>query len=219
MEHFGRDFRDAEKVLLTGSSAGGFGTLLNYDRTQEFFGSGPRVIAVTDSGLAFRDEFLEPCLQKEWRELWGLNDALPKDCKGCFDAAGGGLAQGLGDYIFKQKYKSRKLIGGGISSKQDEVIKLFFSAGLNECQTSPVLEVVPAALGLGSYPAERYPAGLKDFLDNVSSRDKTASYGLEGTLHQHLFRDRFFEMNGAGTTMAEWLGKVLNDEATHVGGL
>jgi len=220
LEHFGKPYKGAaDKVLLTGSSAGGFGTLLNFDRTQDFFGDDSTVYAVTDSGIPFRDEFLEPCLQKEWRELWGLNDALPKDCKGCFDPTGGGLATGLGEYIFRDKYKKRKVIGGGVSSKQDEVIKLFFSAGLNECTTSPVLDVVPAAIGLGSYPVDRYPAGLKDFLDNVAGREKVASYGLEGSLHQHLFRDRFFEVNGVGTSIAEWLGKILDDEPTHVGGL
>lgn len=220
LEDFGPEFKgSAEKVLLTGSSAGGFGTLLNFDRTQQFFGDDTTVYAVTDSGIPFRDQYLEPCLQKEWRGLWGLDQALPTDCKGCFSDEGGGLAQGLGDFIFREKYGHRKVIGGGVTSKQDEVIKLFFSAGLNNCSTSPVLEVVPAALGLGSYPADRYPAGLKDFLDNVSDRQKTASYGLEGTLHQHLFRDRFYEVNGTGVTIADWLGKILDDEPTHVGGL
>jgi len=219
LEHFGADYRgEAEKVLLTGSSAGGFGTLLNFDRTQEFFGDDTTVYAITDSGIPFRDMLLEPCLQKAWRELWGLDAALPKDCKGCFDPSGGGLAQGLGDYIFRDKYRGR-MLGGGISSKQDEIIKLFFSSGLNECKTSAALEAVPAFLGFGSYPADRYPAGLKDFIDNVAGRQSVGSYIVEGSQHQHIFRPRYFELNGVGTSMADFVGKVLDGEAVHVGSL
>jgi hypothetical protein len=170
----GADAMRSEKVLLTGSSAGGFGTLLNYDRTQEFFKSS-RVYAITDSGFPFRDEFLEPCLQKKWRELWGLDKILPKDCKGCFNADGGGLAEGLGQFIFNEKYKGR-MLGGGISSTQDQVMKLFFSAGLNDCTTDTASEAVGSFLGLGSYPADRYPAGLDDFFANVSSKTSTGAH-------------------------------------------
>jgi hypothetical protein len=218
LEHFGHHFKDAEKVLLSGSSAGGFGTLLNFDRTQEFFGSGVRVFAVTDSGLAFRDEYLEPCLQKNWRELWGLNEMLPKDCKGCFNPTGGGLAEGLGAFIFKQKYAGR-MLGGGISTAQDQVIKLFFSLGLEACTNPVLLDLPGAALGLSWYPDERYPAGLKDFIENVSSRSSTGSYFMEGDTHQHLFRPRFYEPNGIGKSIAEWLADTLDGKAVHVGNI
>lgn len=219
LEHFGPRFKGmVDKVLLTGSSAGGFGTLLNFDRTQEYFGDDAEVVAVTDSGIAFRDPFLEPCLQKQWRALWGLDAALPKDCKGCFDPSGGGLAQGLGDYLFRVKYPDR-MIGGGISSKQDEIIKLFFSTGLNDCKTKAAPQAVAMFLGGGNYPKERYPAGLKDFLESVAGLDRAGSYILEGKQHQHIFRPRFYSVNGLGTSMADWLGKVLDGEPAHVGTL
>ena len=38
-----------------------------------------------------------------------------------------------------------------------------------------------------------------------------------GDLHQHLFRARFYEQNGVGKTIAQWLGDVLNDQAEHLG--
>lgn len=219
LEHFGPEFKgQAEQVLLTGSSAGGFGTLLNFDRTQTYFSDASEVVAVTDSGIPFEDALLEPCLQKKWRELWGLDGALPKDCKGCFNADGGGLARGLGDYIFREKYKGR-MLGGGISSKQDEIIKLFFSSGLKNCSVKAADEAVPAAIGLGQYPASRYPAGLKGFIENVAGRENVGSYIMNGTLHQHLFRPRFYEQNGVGITLADWLRKILEGEPSHVGTL
>jgi hypothetical protein len=219
LQDFGPAFFDAEKVLLTGSSAGGFGSLLNYDRTQEFFGSAVRVYAVSDSGLPFRDMYLEACLQKNWRELWGLDAILPKDCKGCFNADGGGLAEGLGHYIFNEKYKGR-FLGGAISTTQDQVIKLFFSLGLEECTNLVLLDLPTAAvLGLSSYPDERYPAGLKDFVENVSGRDKVSSYIMQGDTHQHLFRPRYYEMNDVGKSIADWLGDTLEEKVQHLGTL
>jgi hypothetical protein len=211
----GDDVMSSEKVLLSGSSAGGFGTLLNFDRTQEFFKQS-KVYAVTDSGFPFRDQFLEPCLQKEWRELWGLDKILPKDCTGCFNADGGGLADGLGTYIFKQKYKGR-VLGGGISSTQDQIIKLFFSAGLGNCTTDTATEAVASFLGGSSYPPDRYPAGLQDFADNVAGQDSVGTYFIDSDLHQHLFRARYYEENAVGKTIAAWLGDVLNDQAEHLG--
>lgn len=222
LDHFGKPYKGkAQKVVLTGSSAGSFGALLNFDRTQEFFGDSSKVYVIADSGIAFRDMYMEPCMQKYWRELWGLNDALPKDCKGCFNADGGGMAQGLGDFLFREKYKDRGVIGGGISTDQDQVIKLFFSAGLNECDPNfnPELQAVgDAIIGSTIYPADRYPKGLSDFLSNVSGKDRTGSYIMSGSEHQHIFRDRFFvDDKGVGTTIAAWLKDILNDKATHVG--
>jgi hypothetical protein len=205
----------AETVLFAGASAGSFGVLLNYDRTQEFF-KNSEVLAVADSGLAFRDAYLEPCLQKIWRELWGLDAILPSDCKGCFNADGGGLAEGLGNYLFKEKYTDR-LIGGLVSSEQDQIIKLFFSAGLDGCRGSTSAEAVASFLGLGSYPPQRYPQGIADFIDGVAGRDQVSSYVLAGDLHQHIFRARYFEDNGLGMSIADWLGHLLDGDAEHLG--
>jgi hypothetical protein len=211
----GPDVMTSEKVLLAGSSAGGFGALMNYDRTQDFFDHS-RVYAISDSGVPFRDQYLEPCLQKKWRELWGLDKILPKDCKGCFNADGGGLAEGLGHFIFKEKYAGR-MLGGGISSTQDQIIKLFFSAGLDGCATDTGAEAVASFLGAGSYPPERYPAGLQDFVDNVASAQSIGTYFIDSDLHQHLFRPRYYEQNGVGKTIAEWVGDLLHDQPERLG--
>ncbi len=212
---FGGDYMNTETVLLAGSSAGGFGALLNYDRTQEFF-QNSRVLAITDSGIPFRDQYLEPCLQQNWRDLFGLDAMLPPDCTGCFNDDGGGLAEGLGEYMFHQKYAGR-MLGGGISSDQDQIIKLFYSAGLNDCTTITALEAVAAIMLLGSYPLDRYPAGLNDFLDNVAGRQNVGSYLISGDLHQHLFRARYYEQNGVGRTIAEWVGDLLGGQSVHLG--
>ncbi len=205
-QSFGPRFMNVDKVLLAGASAGGFGALLNFDRTQQFFANS-MVIAITDSGIPFRDQYLEPCLQRKWRDLWGIDKILPADCEECFHPDGGGLTE-LAHYI-KWKYPGR-ILGGGISSDQDEVIKLFFAAGLNNCS-------MPALFALNQYPQERFPAGLTDFIENVLGGEEAGSYATAGTAHQHLFRPRYFEENGIGMTLAEWVEEIINGNPVHVG--
>lgn len=209
-DHLDAALRASERVLLAGSSAGSFGTLLNYQRTAEFF-SNSEVLALADSGFAFRDPYLEPCLQKLWRELWSLDAILPRDCKACFNADGGGLAEGLGNYLFKEKYRG-KLLGGAVSSTQDQIMKLFLSSGLNDCRSFSGAEAAATFLGASSYPAERYPQGLHDFLEAIPGTGQMASYLIAGDLHQHVFRERFFEDNGLGMSIAEWLGLLLQGD-------
>src|SRR5436190_15002914 len=67
---------DVRRVVLTGSSAGGFGALMNYDRTQIAFGETP-VYLLDDSGPMLADMFLTPCLQKMFRDMWNLDAVLP----------------------------------------------------------------------------------------------------------------------------------------------
>jgi hypothetical protein len=147
--------------------------------------------------------------------LWGIDAILPPDCDDCFNEDGGGLAQGLGQYEVR-KYGNR-VLGGGISSLQDEVMKLFFSAGNNNCTTNTTLEAVAALTGRSTYPPNRYPAGLRDFLENVIGWEVGASYIVSGSTHQHLFRPRFYETNNTGVTLADWVRDVIQGEASHVG--
>lgn len=210
-------FPSPKQVLVTGVSAGGMATLVHYDNMRETF-KGADVLAISDSGIPFRDQWMAVCLQKNWRAMWGMNNWLPKDCSNCFRSDGGGLVEGLGGFIFKQKYKGQ-FLGGGVSTKQDQIIKLFFGMGNDNCTASSTINGVGAFFTLSSLPPEVFPAGLKDFIENVAGKDQVGSYIMEGDLHQHIFRPRFYEQNGVGITLADWVGKILKHEAVHVGAL
>ena len=65
-------FKDkVSRVVLTGSSAGGFGAALNYSMVQDAFGNVP-VSILDDSGPPFEDQQMPVCMQKRWREAWGF---------------------------------------------------------------------------------------------------------------------------------------------------
>ena len=211
---YGTDFRNGSEILLCGSSAGSFGSLLNYDRTQEFF-KDSRITMIADSGMMFRDEYLETCLQKQWRELFNLDNILPQDCAECFHDDGGGILEGFGNYLYRGKYPER-MIGGGISSAQDDIMKLFFSTGLNDCTTDSFVASVGGFLQMSPYPPERYPAAMMDAME-FFGLDRIGTYFMTGNNHQHLFRARYYEENDAGMTIAEWVGEILKDNPVHAG--
>jgi hypothetical protein len=229
LNSFGPTFKDSDKVLLTGSSAGGFGALFNGDRTIEYFekdSSEKKVFIISDSGVPFQDTYMAACLQKRWREYWGLNDALPTECIGCFNADGGGIVKGYGTYLFNQKYAGR-MLGGFVSSQKDEIIRGFYSPGLSatagqpdDCSLDPTWETVQVAvIGGARYDGEKFKAGLKDVIDNVVGQGKVATYTIPETPHMHLWRDRYYQENGNGQTIAAWVKDVLDGKATKRGEL
>jgi hypothetical protein len=199
-------FLDADKALLTGSSAGGVGSLVNAGQFADLLAAHTqtRGFIVSDSGPVFDDPYLEPCIQNEWRQLWGIDAALPPDCEGCFAEGGGGMVAGLADYLFSKYPDGGQVVGGLISSYDDEIMSMFFSKGLDQCQGNPL------------YPAGRYRAGLESFRDEMVDKERFSTYFMAGTLHMHIFEPRFYTDNGTGTTIAEWLTKLLNNEAMHV---
>lgn len=210
-------FKDASKVLLTGTSAGGFGAGLNFNQTQDAFkkvGSA-EVTAVLDSAVILNDTFLDPCLQKQWRELWGLNGALPWDCAACQRPDGSGFWQLI--FYSSQKYPNARL--GVVSGIHDSIMRLFLALGENHCQNPPLL-----------MPDTKYADALADLRAQIAAYPdgvRFASYYIGGgaapngipydTVHQWLWQDRVYEKLAGGKTIAAWLGLLLNGQATTVG--
>jgi hypothetical protein len=211
-------FPSATQVLLTGASAGGFGATLNYSMVQDSFGSIP-VSVIDDSGPPFRTSDLPPCIQKQWRDLWGFDTALPSDCTECFNSDGSGLTD-LATYLH-HKYPNGRV--GLISTMQDEVMRLFFGCGLNNCATNNA-----TALSFsGGYTGAQYTTGLNDLLSYYQCTGAVATYFMGGqasafpnpTYHQHIFRSEFYtaDTNASSMTMAQWTSDFLSGTIDNVG--
>jgi len=213
-------FPDAETVVISGSSAGGIGALLNYTYFADSFidqGKGARVLMLDDAGPFFDDKYLEVCIQKRYRELYALNDSFPADCTGCKDPSGGKLASGVLNYL-AEKYPEG-LLGALVDSEQDEIMKFFFSEGQENCAF-----VDDPITGLLVYPADRYPAALKNLMTELvpSAPMRVSTYIWSGDLHQNLFQtatdDRFYKPNGLNKTVAEFLkGLLTSSTPEHLG--
>jgi len=172
---------------------------------------------VDDAGPFFDDKFLEVCIQQRYRDLFGLNVSFPDDCPGCKDASGGKLAAGVLSYL-ATKYPEG-LLGALIDSDQDEIMKFFFSEGQENC-----MYINDPISGLLAYPADRYPAALKNLVTELIPAGPTriSTYIWSGDLHQNLFQtatdDRFYKDNGLGKTTAAFLaGLIGSNTPEHLG--
>mgnify|MGYP003428900781 FL=1 len=204
-------FADAQTVILSGSSAGGIGALLNFTYFADAYidqGKGARVLMLDDAGPFFDDKYLEVCIQKRYRELYALNESFPADCPGCTDPSGGKLASGVLNYL-AEKYPEG-LLGALVDSDQDEIMKFFFSEGQEDCAyiDNPIT-------GLLVYPQDRYPAALKNLLTELvpSAPMRVSTYIWTGDLHQNLFQtatdDRFYQQNGLGKSVADFVKSLI----------
>ena len=77
-------FSSASRVILSGSSAGGFGALANWWQTQQAFGT-VRVDLIDDSGPPLPAPYLTETLEQTWRNAWNLAAAMPAGCTACAD--------------------------------------------------------------------------------------------------------------------------------------
>jgi pectinacetylesterase len=126
-------FPDADRVILAGSSAGGFGAALNWWRTQQAFGS-IRVDLIDDSGTVMPDSVLGDAgvsLEQTWGTTWNLLAALPPGCTTCK----ADLSTMYGFY--EKEFATHR--AALLSYEQDTVLPTFFgittaqfTAGLNQ---------------------------------------------------------------------------------------
>ena len=208
-----------ERLVVAGSSAGSFGAALSFSMISDAF-PGVQADALLDSGAPFDDAHWPPCLQRSWRDLFGLDAALPPDCPQCFATDGGGLL-GLADFLIDKHPSSRIAI---VSSTEDEVIRLFFTPGENACANVDAADPVQITLGQlagqALYPAQRYAEALLALRSRYASTGRLATYffaGVSANLHQHAWRPRFFEPLAGSTTLARFVSDFLEGRPAQVG--
>ena len=128
-------FPGADRIVLAGSSAGGFGATLNWWQTAQAF-PGARVDMISDSGAIMPNDVLPSpnTTEAAQRAAWNLYATTPPGCTGCataFDA--------IYDFDSSTFPNSR---GALLSYQQDSILYLFygitkskFTQGLGEVET------------------------------------------------------------------------------------
>ena len=116
-------FPSAAQIVLTGGSAGGFGALINWDRTQIAFGA-TRVDMIDDSGILLPNPFLGQPLEDAFDAAWDIKANLPAGCASCQDDM-------VGLYGFvADKYPASR--GALLTYYRDNVIAAYMSITLAE---------------------------------------------------------------------------------------
>jgi hypothetical protein len=192
-------FRNVSKVLVTGSSAGGFGATYNFDRIAQAFCPTPAVL-VDDSGPAMSDEYLAPCLQTRWREVWGLNSTLPAGCPECTGPDGGGIV----NYVtyLGNRYADSRL--GLLSSEEDSTIRLFYGFGENECAN--IDGAIPFAMS-----GDKFAEGLADLRENrLSLLPAWGTYFVGGATHTFLGGAGYASTTVERVPLTEWIAAIVD---------
>jgi hypothetical protein len=207
-------FPTSTRVVVTGSSAGSFGAAVNFSMIQDAFGDIP-VTVVGDSGVPLEDQYMPACMQKYWRQTWGI--AFPPDCTEC-QSADGGKMLGMADFLMRKHPKAKV---GLISTMEDEVIRLFFSVGLQNCanfQTADPVAITLAQIDPNQYmPAAQYSGGLTGVRTKYTSTQRLATFYMPGQVHQHIFRPSFYTTQAGGTTMAAFVKNFLDGTVVQAG--
>lgn len=191
-------FSDASRVLLTGSSAGGFGTMWNLEQTiQAFEPCGATVYGLNDAGPPMGDDYLDPCLQQIWRDAWNLDETLPTDCQDCFGDDGGGLVN-LAPYL-ADNYDERV---GLLSTMEDITIREFFGYGYSTPCEIP-----------GEMPAQEFHDGISEYThDIMGPYDHHNSFLMPGDLHTVLQRDVSDFDPAVVAALVDWITMMIEDD-------
>jgi hypothetical protein len=199
-----------DRVLLTGISAGGFGAALNASQVADAFGPEVQMVLVDDSGPPLSNAVIPPCLQQIYRDTWGLDDTVLASCPNCDPDD---FATGLYDHLVAN-YPDMHL--GLFSNTADLVIRTFMGFGwgdgnYDQCDGNPK-----------SVPADDYEADLLAM--RAAHDDRASTYlvgrdrvGYNGGRNHTVLRFGFYTTKIQGTTVAEWLGDVIDGDVVHVG--
>lgn len=109
-------FPAADRVILSGASAGGFGAAFNWWQTQQAFGK-IRVDMIDDSGTPMPAS-IPIAAEAEWRKQWNLAATFPPGCTECAQRLDGILD------FYAKTYPDHR--GALISYTKDSVLPTFF---------------------------------------------------------------------------------------------
>ena len=180
-----------DTLVLAGSSAGAFGTLVNFPEVADRF-PGAHAVLFNDSGPAFFDDaVLSPDLGRTFADLYGFRDAFPPDASTLFEPDG---LETVYAYLAERHPDARF---GLASTHQDRTIRYYFGFGQPD----------------GTITGPEYAAGLDDLRERLPDAWRTAY--LPGDGHTFVGSDRLFF--GADTDLGAWLGDLVASRAAHVG--
>ncbi|MBX3210113.1 MAG: hypothetical protein KF764_34095 [Labilithrix sp.] len=191
-------FRDADQLVLTGMSAGGYGAAYNFVQFQRTF-AWLDVTMIDDSGPNLATRYTPSCLQQKWKQTWSMDKTSPVE--GPFplgyDAQSGVAGAGLWGLFqsILERYPKNKF--AFISHERDMVMRYFHGIGHSTSCAGPFL-----------LSAKFFEEGLRD-IRGMKGDNFSTFYG-PGTGHPYFYDDaEMYDVTVDGITLASWLTKVV----------
>lgn len=194
-------FPGVDQVLLAGSSAGGFGTTVNYPQVARAFGSVP-VTLLDDSGPLMDDPYVAACLAQQFVRTWGFDKTMLANCGNhCADPA-----HYLIDYMKHLLVSNPTMPMGLVESTGDNIIAYFYGYGADSCTSFKWMT------------ADTFEAGLQDMRAQLAGYSNFGSFVFRGTEHTSFQSNQDFDTRSAGgVDLTTWLGELLNGHVSSVG--
>jgi len=201
--HFGTNL---DEVFLTGSSAGGYGTLVNANQVIEAFPQAKATI-LDDSGPVLLAQDAQPdCLDNLWQGIFNME--TPADFDTYTTGEYSTPMKGIYEYLSN---KHPDVQFGIISALEDIVIREFYGYGSNNCTKCTV---VPAPIS-----AEVYRNALIDLRDNTFAKHTNwKTFYVDDASHTFNLLPGALGKKVNGVSYAQWINTLRNGSATHVAG-
>jgi hypothetical protein len=194
--------KDADKIIVAGSSAGGFGASYNWLRFQKAFHPVP-VDLIDDSGPFLSSQYLPSCFHERVFKLWNQAPALPKDCSECFNTSESFVAPL--EYTLRYLPQRRYAL---LTSVNDFVIRSFFSFTLDDCQQWDSTKSP-------KYNSQAFENSLEDYHQRMAAYDNSFIYETKGDGHV-LFFDDFSDgirSEQSGIKLYDWINSFLYEDS------
>jgi hypothetical protein len=127
LERIRATWPSATRVVVSGTSAGGFGATLNYDMIRRAFPYA-KMALVDDAGPLLAKEGIPSSLRSAWFTNWHLGDTVNAVCPTCRDDLSSMYT------VLSQKYPADRL--ALVSALQDPVISAYFALSLAQFEAS-----------------------------------------------------------------------------------
>ncbi|MCP4503107.1 MAG: hypothetical protein GY822_24485 [Deltaproteobacteria bacterium] len=184
-------FANASRIIVSGSSAGGYGAAFNYARIQERFPNAKSDLLV-DSAPAVNTSIFTAAVQNEQRAIWGLTANLPAGCgDDCSDQEAFFL------HLLDAYPESNFAV---VASLGDATLRGFAQLG----SATPLVE----------FPVATYTAGIQSFYDVAKDRSNFRLYAVDSEKHVFFYDDPFGSVTSEGVRLVDFLDDALDDNAT-----
>ena len=192
-------FESAERIVLAGASAGGFGVTYNWKQFQQAFE--PIVIDVINDSAPFLSEsFLDPCYSENLSKAWNQQQTFDQACPGCLESSTG--LGGQFESIRRMHQQGRYAL---ITSAEDFVIRSHFAFANDGCAAWESMDSQ-------RYEAALFREALHDYGMRVEGMEETFLYVGPGMGHVLLF-DNFSDgmaTQQEGVVLYDWLQRFVD---------
>ncbi|MFK7797981.1 MAG: pectin acetylesterase-family hydrolase [Aureispira sp.] len=195
---------NVDEIFLTGSSAGGYGTLINANQVIEAFPAAKATV-LDDSGPVLMTQNTQPnCLDQLWEDIF--NPHFPSDYNNYITGQYSTPMKSIYEYLSN---KHPNVQFGLISATEDLVIREFLGYGANNCASTTV---VPAPVA-----AADYSNALMDLRNVVFARHTNwKTYYVNGIGHTFNLLPGTMKREVNGVQFGAWLNNLRDRTATHV---